>query len=146
MIDIDTVNFSPLSAFIGGLFIGFAVILYFISTGRIAGVSGIVNNTLTKSHNRTTNLLFLLGLILGPLTYMFVFKTTIPFIITSSAPIIIIGGLLVGIGTKIGSGCTSGHGVCGISRFSSRSILATVLFILSAVMIVFIFKLIGFSS
>ena len=146
MINIDTLNFTPISAFTGGILIGLAVIIFFISNGRLAGVSGIVNNTLTKSHNRTTNLLFLLGLILGPLTYMFVFKTTIPFIITSSAPIIIIGGLLVGIGTKIGSGCTSGHGVCGISRFSSRSILATVLFILSAVMIVFIFKLIGFSS
>ena len=64
---------------------------------------------------------------------------------TSSVPIIIIGGLLVGIGTKISNGCTSGHGVCGISRFSIRSILATILFILSAMITVFIFKLIGLS-
>ena len=143
MINIDTVNFTPTSAFIGGILIGVAVIIFFVSNGMLAGVSGIVNNVLTKSHNRIINLLFLLGLILGPLIYMIFFQTTIPLDMTSSIPIIIIGGLLVGIGTKISRGCTSGHGVCGISRFSIRSILATTLFILSAMMIVFIFKLIG---
>ena len=145
MINIDLVNFTPVSAFIGGLFIGIAAIIFFVSNGMLAGVSGIVNNALTKSHNRITNLLFSLGLILGPLIYMIIFQTSIPFEITSSIPVIIIGGILVGIGTKVGSGCTSGHGVCGISRFSIRSILATTLFILSAMITVFIFKLIGLS-
>ena len=145
MINIDTVNFTPIPAFIGGLLIGVAVIIFFISNGKLAGVSGIVNNALTKYQDRTINLLFLLGLILGPLIYMIFFQTTISFVMTSSVPIIIMGGLLVGIGTKIGSGCTSGHGVCGISRFSTRSILATVLFILSAMMTVFIFKMMGLS-
>ena len=145
MINFDTVNFTPIPAFIGGLLIGVAVIIFFISNGRLAGVSGIVNSALTKSDNRTINLLFLFGLILGPLFYISFFQTTIPFVMTSSVPIIIIGGLLVGIGTKISNGCTSGHGVCGISRFSIRSILATVLFILSAMITVFIFKLIGLS-
>ena len=145
MINIDTVNFTPIPAFTGGLLIGVAVVIFFISNGRLAGVSGIVNNALTKYHNRTINLLFLSGLILGPLIYMFFFQTTIPFVMTSSVPIIIFGGLLVGIGTKIGSGCTSGHGVIGISRFSICSILATVLFILSAMITVFIFKLMGFN-
>ena len=143
MISIDTINFSPISAFIGGILVGIAVILFFVSNGKLAGVSGIVNNVLTKSDNRTTNLLFLVGLILGPLIYMVFMKVTIPFTITSSVPVIIFGGLLVGIGTKISSGCTSGHGVCGLSRFSIRSIVATVIFILAAMINVYIFKLIG---
>jgi len=143
MISIDTINFSPISAFIGGILVGIAVILFFVSNGKLAGVSGIVNNVLTKSDNRTTNLLFLVGLILGPLIYMVFMKVTIPFTITSSVPVIICGGLLVGIGTKISSGCTSGHGVCGLSRFSIRSIVATVIFILAAMINVYIFKLIG---
>ena len=145
MLNIDTVNFTPISSFIGGLLIGIAVVIFFVSNGKLAGVSGIVNNVLTKNQSRIINLLFLLGLILGPLTYMFFFKITLPFVMTSSLSIIIFGGLLVGIGTKIGSGCTSGHGVCGISRFSVRSILATILFMLSAIITVFIIKLIGIS-
>ena len=138
MISIDTINFSPISAFIGGILVGIAVILFFVSNGKLAGVSGIVNNVLTKSDNRTTNLLFLVGLILGPLIYMVFMQVTIPFTITSSVPVIIFGGLLVGIGTKISSGCTSGHGVCGLSRFSIRSIVATVIFILAAMINVYI--------
>ena len=106
MFSIDNINFTPFPAFIGGLLIGVAVILFFVSNGRLAGVSGIVNNMLTKSHNRSTNLLFLLGLIIGPLIFMIFSQSPIPFFMTSSTPIIIIGGLLVGIGTKISNGCT----------------------------------------
>ena len=146
MISIDVVNFTPIPSFIGGLLIGMAVILFFISNGRLAGVSGIVHNSLTTSQNRAVNLLFLFGLILGPIIFMTFTQSRIPFSMTTSIPIIIFGGLLVGIGTKIGSGCTSGHGVCGISRFSIRSIVATVLFIFAAMMTVFIFKLIGLSQ
>ena len=143
MISVDTINFTPFSSLFGGIFIGVAVCIFFISTGRLAGVSGIVNNTLTKSHNLFVNSLFLLGLILGPLLFMFFSQNSIPFQVTSSIPLIIIGGLLVGIGTKISSGCTSGHGVCGISRFSIRSIVATILFMLAAIITVLVLKLIG---
>ena len=143
MISVDTINFTPFSSLFGGIFIGVAVCIFFISTGRLAGVSGIVNNTLTKSHNLFVNSLFLLGLILGPLLFMFFSQNSIPFQVTSSIPLIIIGGLLVGIGSKVGSGCTSGHGVCGISRFSIRSIIATILFIFSAMISVSVLKLIG---
>jgi len=143
MIKIDLVNFTPLSSFIGGLLIGLAVIIFFISTGRLVGVSGIANNLLTRSSNRLINALFVLGLILGPLIFMFFSKNPIPFIVTNSIPIIIIGGLLVGIGTKIGSGCTSGHGVSGISRLSIRSIIATMLFICSAIITVLLFSYVG---
>ena len=142
MISIDFANFTPFSAFLGGILIGIAVILFFVSNGRLAGVSGIVNDSLTRSRNRAVNLLFLFGLILGPIIFMIFTQNTIPFSITTSIPIIIIGGLLVGIGTKIGNGCTSGHGVCGISLFSIRSIIATVIFILAAMITVSIFKLI----
>ena len=143
MITIDTMNFTPYSAFSGGLLIGIAVILFFISTGRLAGISSIVNNTLTNTTNWLSNFLFLIGLVLGPTVYAFILNKNIPFTVTSSLPLIIIGGILVGLGTKIGSGCTSGHGICGISRFSFRSILATLIFMIVAMITVFGLKWLG---
>ena len=145
MISIDMVNFTPIPSFIGGLLIGMAVILFFISNGRLAGVSGIVHNSLTTSQNRAVNLLFLFGLILGPIIFMMFSQNKIAFSITTTIPIIILGGLLVGIGTKMSNGCTSEHGVCGISLFSVRSIIATLVFIFAAIITVFVFKLIGLS-
>ena len=139
---IDISNFTPLHSFLGGLLIGLGVIIFFISTGRLAGVSGIAFNVISNN-NRFTNILFLIGLIIGPIVYKFFISNNIPFLINNSYFIIIIGGLLVGLGTKIGSGCTSGHGVCGISRFSIRSILATILFIFSGVITVLIMQLSG---
>ena len=144
MITIDTINFTPLSAFSGGILIGIAVIFFFISTGRLAGISGIVNNTLTNTNNWLSNFLFLIGLMLGPTVYLLILNKDIPFLITPSFPLIIIGGILVGFGTKIGSGCTSGHGICGISRFSVRSIVATITFIILAMITVVLLKLFGF--
>ena len=143
MITIDTINFTPFSAFSGGLLIGIAVILFFTSTGRLAGVSGIVNNTLTNTQNWLSNFLFLVGLVLGPSVYVLILNKDIAFSMTTSLPLIIIGGILVGFGTKIGSGCTSGHGICGISRFSVRSTVATITFILAAMITVVILKLLG---
>jgi len=129
-------NFTPQSAFLGGIIIGLAVILFFVANGRLAGVSGIVNNALLSKQNRSDNFLFIVGLVLGPIFYAFFTKNSIPFLITSSLPIIIIAGLLVGIGTRIGSGCTSGHGICGISLFSLRSIIATFIFMITAIITV----------
>ena len=143
MITIDTLNFTPISAFSGGILIGIAVILFFISTGRLAGVSGIVNNTLTNTKNWLSNFLFLVGLVLGPSIYVLILNNNISFSMTSSLPLIIIGGILVGFGTKIGSGCTSGHGICGISRFSVRSIVATITFMIIAMITVALLKLVG---
>ena len=136
----NIINFTPLSAFVGGVIIGLAVILFFIGNGRLAGVSGIVNNALVSKQNRTDNFLFIAGLVLGPVFYILFTKNNIPFLITSSLPIIIIAGLLVGIGTKVGKGCTSGHGICGISLLSLRSIIATITFMITAIITV---KLIG---
>ena len=136
----NIINFTPLSAFIGGVIIGIAVILFFVGNGRLAGVSGIVNNALVSKQNRTDNFLFIVGLVLGPIFYAFFTKNNIPFSITSSLPIIIIAGFLVGIGTKVGKGCTSGHGICGISLLSLRSIVATITFMITAIITV---KLLG---
>ena len=136
----NIVNFTPQSAFVGGIIIGLAVIIFFIGNGRLAGVSGIVNSTLVSKQNRTDNILFIVGLVLGPIFYVFFTKIDIPFLITSSLPIIITAGFLVGIGTKVGRGCTSGHGICGISLLSVRSIIATIIFMITAIITV---KLIG---
>ena len=136
----NIINFTPQSAFIGGAIIGIAVILFFVGNGRLAGVSGIVNNALVSKKNRTDNFLFIFGLVLGPIVYAFFTKNNIPFLITSSLPIIIIAGFLVGVGTQVGKGCTSGHGICGISLLSLRSIIATITFMITAIITV---KLIG---
>jgi hypothetical protein len=138
---IDVINFTPYSSLIGGLIIGVAVVLFFITTGRLAGISGIVSSTLEKNENKFSNLLFIIGLVLGPLVIIFFSKNDLVFKMTSSIPLIIIGGLLVGLGTKIGRGCTSGHGICGISRLSLRSILATIIFMVFAMITVYIFQL-----
>ena len=134
----NIINFTPVSAFVGGSLIGFAAFLFFAFNGRIAGISSISSGVINKNKNRIDNILFLLGLIIGPIIYSLT-GNEIVSILTNSIPLLIIGGLLVGVGTKIGNGCTSGHGVCGISRFSLRSIIATVTFIITGVITVFIF-------
>ena len=134
----NIINFTPISALIGGALIGFAAFLFFIFNGRIAGVSSIASDSIIKNENRFDNILFLSGLIIGPIIYLLSGKE-IESVLTNSLPLLIIGGLLVGFGTKIGNGCTSGHGVCGISRFSIRSIIATITFIVTGVITVLIF-------
>ena len=134
----NIINFTPLLALTGGLLIGFAVFLFFIFNGRLAGVSSIASDSILKSTNRIDNLLFLLGLMIGPILYL-LSGNEIESVLTNSLPLIIIGGLLVGVGTKIANGCTSGHGVCGVSRFSIRSMVATISFILTGVVTVLIF-------
>ena len=137
-------NFTPISALTGGLIIGCAVVLFFYTTGRLAGISGIFANAFTSKENRSSNLLFLLGLVIGPLGYLYFTKIPVNFEITNSYILIIIAGFLVGLGTRMGGGCTSGHGICGISRFSIRSIIATITFIISGVITVLILQQFGF--
>jgi uncharacterized membrane protein YedE/YeeE len=136
------INFTPLEAFVGGLIIGLSVVLFYIANGRIAGISGIINNSIFSRINRLDNILFIVGLILGPVLYKLIINPNIIFNISSSVPLLILAGLLVGAGTKIGSGCTSGHGICGISRFSKRSFVATFIFMISAIVTVLITRLI----
>tara|TARA_B100000029_G_C17511225_1_gene936349 strand:+ start:481 stop:897 length:417 start_codon:yes stop_codon:yes gene_type:complete len=134
----NIVNFTPISAFTGGILIGFAVFVFFIFNGRMAGVSNIASNAIMQNSNRLENFLFLFGLFFGPIVYS-IFKNEIVSNMTSSIFLIVIAGLLVGFGTKIGNGCTSGHGICGISRISLRSIIATISFIITGMLTVFIF-------
>jgi|TARA_B110000240_G_scaffold9140_1_gene9882 uncharacterized membrane protein YedE/YeeE len=136
-------NFTPLSSLTGGIIIGFAVVLFFYTTGRLAGISGIFANALTRKLNRSSNLLFLLGLVIGPIGYLYLTKATINFEITNSYILIIIAGFLVGLGTRMGGGCTSGHGICGISRISVRSIIATITFMFTGMLTVFILQQFG---
>ena len=134
----NIINFTPTSAFLGGIIIGLSVIIFFILNGRMIGISGIASNFLNKKKNRIDNFLFLLGLILGPLICKFYTKQQINISISSSLILLILAGLLVGIGTRISGGCTSGHGISGIGRFSLRSIIATITFMVVGILTVFI--------
>ena len=134
----NIVNFTPVSALIGGMLIGFSVFLFFILNGRMTGVSGIASNFLISKNNRIDNLLFLIGLILGPLIYSYFTNQKIEISITNSLFLLIGGGVLVGLGTRISGGCTSGHGISGVGRFSLRSIIATITFMIVGILTVLI--------
>ena len=134
----NIINFTPVSALTGGLLIGRSVALFFILNGRMIGVSGIASNFLISKDKKRENLLFLVGLILGPLIYTFILGGEINILISNSLPLLTVGGILVGFGTKLSSGCTSGHGISGISRFSLRSIIATITFMIVGILTVLI--------
>ena len=134
----NIINFTPVSALTGGMLIGLSVALFFILNGRMIGVSGIASNFLISKDKKNENLLFLVGLILGPLIYTFILGREINILISNSLPLLTIGGILVGFGTRLSSGCTSGHGISGISRFSLRSIIATITFMIVGILTVLI--------
>lgn len=126
---IDWNHFTPWSAFIGGGIIGLATALLLLLNGRIAGISGIVGGLFTAGRGDVGwRIAFVAGLVAAPLVWQFFQE--LPLVrIDASYGILALAGLLVGIGTRYGSGCTSGHGVCGISRGSARSIAATLIFV-----------------
>jgi len=134
----DIVNFTPVSATLGGIIIGLAVAVFFLFNGRLVGISGIAANTLTEKNNRFDNLFFLSGLVIGPIFYSLFTNNEIKITISNSLILLIIAGLLVGIGTRISGGCTSGHGISGIGRFSLRSIVATITFMIVGIVTVLI--------
>ena len=134
----NIINFTPISALTGGFIIGFSVFLFFILNGRIAGISGVASNFLISKDNRIDNLLFLIGLILGSLIYSYFTNQKIEISITNSLFLLIGGGVLVGLGTRISEGCTSGHGISGVGRFSLRSIIATMTFMIVGILTVLI--------
>ncbi|HEV2957882.1 MAG TPA: YeeE/YedE family protein [Xanthobacteraceae bacterium] len=127
--------FDPVSALVGGALIGLAAVLLTLLNGRIAGVSGILGEALTGA-DRGWRLAFLAGLIAAPLLLGAVGQPLPRPWMPSSFAIIIAAGLLVGFGTRLGGGCTSGHGVCGIARLSPRSIAATLVFMATAMVVV----------
>jgi uncharacterized membrane protein YedE/YeeE len=133
---------SPLVAIAGGLLIGTAAALLLLLTGRIAGVSGMaaaVARIAPGTLPRTQAAAFVAGLPLGAALVAWLVRTPDPDV-TGSAPLLIAAGLLVGFGTRLGSGCTSGHGVCGIARLSPRSLAATATFMASAAVTVFLVR------
>jgi hypothetical protein len=131
------VNFTPYSALIGGIIIGLAVVIFFLFNGRLVGISGIAANALNQKEKRIDNILFLVGLIIGPILYSLISNKEINISISNSLPLLIVAGLLVGIGTRISGGCTSGHGISGIGRFSLRSIIATITFMVVGILTVY---------
>ena len=135
-------NFTPFLSFLGGLLIGLSVVIFFVFNGRLIGISGIASNFLTSKDNRFSNLLFLIGLIIGPIVYKIFSQEEINISISNSFLLLAFAGLLVGAGTRIGGGCTSGHGISGIGRFSLRSIVATVTFMIVGILTVLVKNLI----
>ena len=134
----NIVNFTPVTATLGGILIGLAVVVFFLFNGRLVGISGIAANALTEKNNRFDNILFLLGLVIGPILYSFFTNNEIKITISNSFILLIIAGLLVGIGTRISGGCTSGHGISGCGRFSLRSIVATITFMIVGILTVLV--------
>jgi uncharacterized membrane protein YedE/YeeE len=128
-------NFTPLSGFLGGALIGLAAAALMLLTGRIAGISGIFGGLLTPGTNdRNWRLAFVAGLIAAPFIAALATGTPLPApVMPASLILVIVAGLLVGFGSRMGGGCTSGHGVCGIARVSARSITATAIFMAAAI-------------
>jgi uncharacterized protein len=136
-------NFAPVSGLVGGALIGIAAIILMLTIGRIAGVSGIALNAMTPSDSagRSWRVAFILGLPLGALLVTAVgLKDWSSISFPASMSTTVISGFIVGIGSTFGSGCTSGHGICGLARFSMRSIVATVTFITTAAATVFVIR------
>ena len=132
-------DFTPISGLIGGLLIGLAVALMMVLNGRIAGVSGIVGGLVNpKAGDTGWRVAFVTGLLLGALAYILMAGGSPPVDVLASPLAILIGGLLVGFGTRMGSGCTSGHGLCGLALLSWRSVVATAVFFGVAMVTVFL--------
>ena len=137
---IDWISFTPWPALAGGVLIGAAASLFVLLNGRIAGISGLLASLLERgAEGRGEKLLFLLGVLVAPLLWM-LFGTLPALEFQSGWLGLLVAGLLVGVGTRYGAGCTSGHGVCGISRLSARSVVATLSFMAAGFATVFVLR------
>lgn len=137
---IDWTHFTPLSSAAGGVLIGLAAALFVLFNGRIAGISGILGGLLSWPKGDVAwRLAFLTGLVASPVLFGAV--APLPAVrIEAGMPALIVAGLLVGLGTRYGAGCTSGHGVCGVSRLSPRSLVATAAFMAAGFVTVFVIR------
>ena len=134
-------NFTPFAGLWGGVLIGAAATLLLVSNGRIAGISGILGGVLMPAAGDTAwRASFIAGLWLGALAYTLAAGEMLPLELNASWPTVAIAGVLVGFGVRTGSGCTSGHGVCGIARMSRRSLVATGTFMATAMLTVFVVR------
>ncbi len=135
------IDFTPVSATIGGVLIGLAAALLMLLTGRIAGITGILAGCLAfVGGDRAWRAAFLVGLIAAPLLSPLIGIRLAEPLIPQGWLVVIAAGFLVGFGTRVGGGCTSGHGVCGIARLSPRSIVATLIFMIVAIAVVFVVR------
>jgi len=132
-------NFTPVSALIGGLLIGTSTALFLVLNGRIAGISGILGGLIPPERGQVGwRVAFLAGMFIAPLAYV-AFGGVLPAVVLEvPLPVLALAGLIVGFGTRLGAGCTSGHGVCGVGRGSPRSLAATAVFMVTAIATVFI--------
>lgn len=137
---IDWTAFTPGAALAGGALIGLAAVMFILLNGRIAGISGVLGGLLTAVRgDRFWRVAFVAGLVAAPLVYALFAPWPVPTI--DAGPVALVAaGLLVGFGTRMGSGCTSGHGVCGLSRLSPRSLVATLVFMAAGFATVFVLR------
>lgn len=137
---IDWASFTPWASLLGGALIGLAAVVMILFNGQVAGISGIVANLFNSFGKQGQwRLFFIIGILISPSLYRLV--TDLPeMVFQTSWPLLIVAGLLVGFGTRLGSGCTSGHGVCGLSRLSLRSLVATLTFMVAGFVTVFVVR------
>ena len=135
---IDWTNFTPINSFLGGICIGLGTTILLFAIGRIMGISGILGDIISfkEKDQISWRIIFVIGVLIGPFLYLMIFENFKSEMVADRI-LLIQAGLLVGLGTSIGSGCTSGHGICGISRLSFRSIVATFIFVVSGVVTVY---------
>jgi uncharacterized membrane protein YedE/YeeE len=146
MFDATPTEFTPLASFLGGVLIGLSATLVMVFLGRITGITGIAVGGLSISgltadgwaKDWSWRLAFVAGLIAAPLAYQVVTGTAVTQTVSDNLPLMAIAGLLVGVGTTVGGGCTSGHGVCGLSRLSLRSLAAVITFMAFGAITVFV--------
>ena len=141
-------NFTPVSALIGGALIGLAAAIYVLGLGRVAGVSGILAGLLRpKAGDLPVQIAFVTGLVGAPLLLRAAGAPVPDLAIDAALPLVIAGGLLVGFGTRLGGGCTSGHGVCGLGRLSARSLVAVLVFMAAGMLAAYVTRhLLGVTS
>lgn len=136
---IDWLNFTPWPSLAGGLLIGFAAALFINLNGRLMGASSVIGGLIPPRGDALLRLSFVAGLLAAPLL-LAIFNAATPPVFETGTLTLIAAGLLVGFGTRLGAGCTSGHGICGIARLSPRSIVATFVFILAGIATVFVVR------
>ena len=139
---IDFASFTPMASLVGGVMIGVAALLLMLLHGRVMGISGILGGIVRPAARDDVpwRLLFVAGALLGPLAVIYIVGRPIDVVPVASGLVLPVAGFLVGLGTAIGSGCTSGHGICGLARLSMRSAAAVGMFMITAVVTVYIVR------
>ena len=141
--EIAWAEFTPAASFAGGAMIGVAALFLMLLNGRVMGMSGILSGLLVKRPDWPWRLSFVIGVIVGPFIFMAVTGAPIERQTVMSGPLVYVAAFLVGLGTAVGSGCTSGHGICGLSRLSLRSFAAVMAFMVSAVITIALVRFLG---